>query len=214
MPLELVNFSKSTLKIFPFLPICQVMFVRLSSLAEAPYGTRELSSKYMDDDGGPSYWWRDKRIKELQTALGERDVSELMQNELLRLFSPRDPDLVERFENFVRRLRNEEMTNARDLLERFARSEDWKRTLARLKRGAMIGIFPILLSASLGSLFSQPFGWNHYGWLHYSLWVTTVMSLPLGVAGLRCEVGEYFGLKELEGGPGNQKDVAVYTRHE
>src|SRR5205085_4347843 len=66
MPLQLINFSRSSIRVFPLIPICQLILVRLSSTPTRVYGDRELSSKYMDDDGGPSYWWRDKRIKSLK----------------------------------------------------------------------------------------------------------------------------------------------------
>ena len=107
MPLEIINFGKSPVRLFPLIPICQLIFIRLSSQAEVPYG-EALSNKYMDDDGGPSYWWRDKRIRQLHDALGEHDVSERVQDELLQLMGPRDPDLIERFEHFIRELKKEE----------------------------------------------------------------------------------------------------------
>jgi hypothetical protein len=37
----------------------------------------------MDDDGGPSYWWRDKRIKKMQSALGKFDIATAVQNDIL-----------------------------------------------------------------------------------------------------------------------------------
>lgn len=75
MPLQLVNFGRTTIRLVPFVPICQLIFIQVSSHPERLYGERELSSKYMDDDGGPSYWWRDKRVKELQAALREHDLA-------------------------------------------------------------------------------------------------------------------------------------------
>lgn len=95
MPLQLVNLGKGSVRLFPQVPICQLVLVRLSSPPERVYGARELFSKYMDDDGGPSYWWRDKRIADLQAAFREFDVSERVQNEILELIGPREPELIE-----------------------------------------------------------------------------------------------------------------------
>jgi hypothetical protein len=55
----------------------------------------------MDDDGGPSYWWRDKRIRQLQEALREYDVAEKIQAEVLDVIGPCEPDLIEQFEKLV-----------------------------------------------------------------------------------------------------------------
>jgi hypothetical protein len=152
----------------------------------------------MDDDGGPSYWWRDKRIRQLHRALGEHDVSEHVQDELLRLMGPRDPDLIERFERMVRNLRKDQLTNSVEILEIFAKSEDRKLLMRRIFRGVLLGLAPLLIAASISSLFSQPFGWNKYGWLHYLLWAVTLLSIPGSVIGVRMDVGEFFGSRELE----------------
>jgi deoxycytidine triphosphate deaminase len=74
MPLQLVNLSPNAIRLVAGLPICQVRFVKLTDLAERPYGHEDLQSKYVNDDGGPSYWWRDKRIKALHERLSERVV--------------------------------------------------------------------------------------------------------------------------------------------
>jgi|GEM_PF-758516 len=197
MPLEIFNCGRSAIRLFPLIPICQLIFVRLSSQAEIPYGAA-LSSKYMDDDGGPSYWWRDKRIRQLHTLLGEHDVSERVQDELLRLMGTRDPELIERFEQMVRNLKKDELTNSEEILERFAESEDKKLLLHRIYRGVLVGLAPLLIAASISSLFSQPFGWNRYGWLHYVLWAVTLLTIPVSVVGLRMDIGEFFGSRELE----------------
>ena len=84
MPLQLINFSPNPIRIFPYLPICQLMLIPLSSSPEKTYGAAELQSKYMDDDGGPSYWWRDKRIQNLHKLLAQRSVEDRIQHILRR----------------------------------------------------------------------------------------------------------------------------------
>ena len=193
MPLELINLGKSTIRLFPRVPICQVMFIQLSSDPERVYGARELSSKYMNDDGGPSYWWRDKRIRQLQRTLGEHDVAEAMQRDILELLAPSDPDLIDRFERTVRKARKDELSNSSELLEKFARQEDWSRLRARVLKALHVGVAPFMLAVTAGSFFAQPFGW-----LHYVAWTLTVGSIPLSVAGLRRDTGEFFGKRELQ----------------
>jgi deoxycytidine triphosphate deaminase len=198
MPLQLINFGRTTIRLFPFVPICQLMFVPLSSEPERVYGARELSSKYMEDDGGPSYWWRDKRVKELQTTLGEHDVNEAAQERILELITPSDPELIERLESLVRRSRHDELSNADELLERFAQKENRALLCARVTQGALVSLAPVLIATSLGSLFSQPFGLNEYGWLHYILWTMSIVSIPISVWALRLGIGDYFTLRKLE----------------
>lgn len=192
MPLELINFGRSPIRLFPRLPICQLMLVRLYSLPELTYGARELSSKYMDDDGGPSYWWRDKRIKDLHVAMGEHDVSEHVQDVLLEFIGPRDPDLIERFDKYIRKLRHDELTNAEDVLDRFASGESWTRVRAQVYKGGMMGLFPLLAATSLGIIFAPP-----YGYLHYLVWVATLLSLILFVTGARLDIGDFLTPRSL-----------------
>ena len=198
MPLQLVNFGRTTIRLFPFVPICQLMFIQLSSEPERVYGARELSSKYMEDDGGPSYWWRDKRVKELQAALGDHDVNEAAQERILELITPSDPDLIERLESLVRRSRHDALSNADELLERFAQKEDRALLRARVTQGALVSLAPVLIATSLGSLFSQPFGSREYIWLHYALWAAAVLSIPISVWALRLGVGDFFTSRKLE----------------
>lgn len=55
MPLQLFNASPFPIRILPYLPICQLMLISLSSRPDRTYGDDELASKYINDDGGPSY---------------------------------------------------------------------------------------------------------------------------------------------------------------
>jgi deoxycytidine triphosphate deaminase len=74
MPLQLINLGTHTIKVYPYLSVCQLIVIKLSSKSARLYGDDDLHSKYVDDDGGPSFWWRDKRIRALQTALGMRSA--------------------------------------------------------------------------------------------------------------------------------------------
>ncbi len=62
MPLQLYNAGEYPIVITPYLPLCQLMLIPLSGLPERSYGEPELESKYINDDGGPSLWWRDRLV--------------------------------------------------------------------------------------------------------------------------------------------------------
>lgn len=198
MPMQLVNNGDNAIRLFPHIPICQLMLIALSSVPDRKYGDRELQSKYMDDDGGPSYWWRDKRIRQLQKALGEHHVEERVQQDILEMIGPQEPELIERFEHMTSSAPAESFSNADDLLERFAKREDRSRLWARVRHGGLVSAGPLLLATTLGSFFDTPFNWTRYGWLHYLLWSLTAVAIPISIASLRRDLGEYFGLKELE----------------
>jgi hypothetical protein len=197
MPLQLINHGAHTIRLFPYIPICQLVLVSLSSTPERVYGDTTLSSKYMQDDGGPSYWWRDKLIKKLQRALGEHDVELHVQNEIFQHLGPCDPGLLERFEHFVRKATSSTRANADDLLQSFAHAEDRRHFRDRTLRGLLVGAGPTLVAASIGSLFSQPFGQTTYTWLHYTLWALTGVAILASLLAYRRELGEYLTTKRL-----------------
>jgi dCTP deaminase len=49
--LELANLSEETITLKPHLPICQLVFMPLSSPAERPYGHKDLGSHYQGQTG-------------------------------------------------------------------------------------------------------------------------------------------------------------------
>ena len=96
MPLQLVNLSPNPIRLVAGLPVCQVRFGALSTPAKRPYGDPGLGSIYVDDDGGPSYWWRDKRIRQLHDRLAERSVDVRIQKQLETSVGTREPEVIER----------------------------------------------------------------------------------------------------------------------
>lgn len=156
MPLQLLNAGRYPLQLPPYFPICQLMLIPLSSPAEHPYGDPGLSSKYVNDDGGPSLWWRDARIRELQQRLGEVHAGEHMIQQIVGLVRWESPDVLERFQHHVRRRRVEQLENGDELLDGFAVHEDRRRLLDRLALGSPA----VTVGAVLGSLFA-PFAFWH-----------------------------------------------------
>ena len=198
MPVQLMNWSRNPIRLIPRVPVCQLLVIQLSSEPERLYGDQRLSSKYMEDDGGPSYWWRDAQIRKLQCALEGKDLELRTQDELISILGEFDADLIDRFDAFTRTRHLSMLSNSEELLEAFAHSEGRRKVQEQIGRGLLVGSAPVLLSASLSSLFSQPFGWTTYGWLHYVLWTVTLFSLPISFLGLRWELPEYFTVHTLD----------------
>jgi deoxycytidine triphosphate deaminase len=192
-PLQLVNMGPHSIKIVPYISICQIHLVRLSEIPERFYGDRSLQSKYLDDDGGPSYWWRDKSINRLQKALGEVDLSLAIQNEILEMIGPQEPEIIERFEKYINTLHVIDIENSQLILASFAGTEGKQHFRDNLKKTLLIGIFPLLLSISLGSLLQLPITIGHY-----IFWGLTAISIPISLIGFRYRLGKYLDETELQ----------------
>jgi len=172
MPVELYNYSPNSIRIYPNLPICQLMLVRLSSVPTKLYGVEELQSKYMDDDGGPSYWWRDKRIKRLEGRFSEVCIEIATQKEILNHIGALEPEIIERFERCVARFKEPQKENCATLLQEFIKAEKRLRTRDRIIKGFALALAPLLASASIGFAFSVDYSIGHY-----LLWAVTMLSI-------------------------------------
>jgi deoxycytidine triphosphate deaminase len=124
MPLQLVNVGPLTLRIYPYMQICQLMLVKLSKPSLKKYGGNDVASKYMNDDGGPSYWWRDKYIRQLQTALAAMDASEAIQGQVYSRLADVDNEVLDRLGSFFSKHSKIKATTAEDLLSEFSTKED------------------------------------------------------------------------------------------
>lgn len=192
MPLELYNYGPNPIKIFPYIPICQVMLIKLTSIPSRLYGLEELQNKYMDDDGGPSYWWRDKRVRSLQQVFTEKNVELYVQEKLLAKIGIQEPAIVERFESLVERKPRISNENADALIDEFTCSEDRLRTKDKVIKGLAIAILPILAAAAIGVAFTE-----QITYLHYTLWAGTLFSLWPFIWALKDNPKEYLGATEL-----------------
>ena len=137
MPIQLYNISPYPIKLFPGIPICQLKLIVLTSTPSRLYGEKELQSKYMDDDGGPSYWWRDKRIKELQKAFTRHNVCLKAQEELLERIGIQEPEIIERFEKFVQKNPTLIVEGVDLLLQEFTAHEDKNRIREKITNGLL-----------------------------------------------------------------------------
>jgi deoxycytidine triphosphate deaminase len=187
MPLQLFNAGPYPIRITPHLPVCQLMLIRLPSEPARTYGDPELQSKYINDDGGPSLWWRDRHIRELQRRLGETHVSERIQREIVEVAEVTDPAVIERLQDFIDDRPAGKLSNAGDLLEEFAEKEErrW------LVDWAAVGAFPILAAGTLSAIFVP------FGLLHFLLLALLVVDLVLGWRGFVRRDGGYLRRKDL-----------------
>ncbi|HEX6499143.1 MAG TPA: dCTP deaminase [Micromonosporaceae bacterium] len=193
MSIQLVNLGRVPIKLFPGLPVCQLILVKLTDTPTRLYGDLSLSSKYYNDDGGPSYWWRDRLLRKVLDRMGARDIARSVQEDLVERIGLPDYDVLIRLERFVSRRRSGELDNADELLDEFSHAEDRQRKLDELVRRAPVGAFVVLLAAAISVLFVQPFSF-----LHYVVWALTAVSgVGAWVAVMRPQ-SRYLGVKELD----------------
>lgn len=194
MPLQLVNNGPFSIRISPYIPICQMMLIRLSSTVETPYGDKSLQSKYMNDDGGPSYWWRDKRIKRLQERLGQADITLAMQNEILSLTSEQDPDILLRLEQYAEQLLRTKQENAHSILESFAKEE------SKRKRREIIGkvLVGMITTPIVGFVMARLYdARDHLGIKQLLLIIPVAIITALALLSFKYTQGPFFDEKEL-----------------
>jgi dUTPase len=193
MPIQLINLGSQTIKIFPYLPICQLILITLTSRPEHLYGERELQSKYMDDDGGPSYWWRDKRIRLLQTKFGERDITVDIQDRILNTIGYQEIEVLERFETFFANTDTKNLSNADLLLDTFAKSEDKRRLFITVSKWLVGFSFTAFFALSLRQLFFSP----QYTISDFIVWAITILLLPLAYYMTVHNFGDHLGEREV-----------------
>jgi deoxycytidine triphosphate deaminase len=148
MPLQLTNHGPYPIRLAPFFPICQLMLVRLSGEPERAYGDEGLSSKYDNDDGGPSLWWRDATVKQLQDRLGHASAHEAIRQEIVARIGSQSTEVISRLESDIDRRRGGQIENADEVLEWFSRREK----LRRLRDNALLTLPVVFVGAGLASL--------------------------------------------------------------
>lgn len=189
MPLQLFNASPFPIKVLPYLPVCQLMVVSLSSEPERSYGDEELASKYVNDDGGPSYWWRDRNVKELHARLGSANVPLGIQNEIVGLVKFEDPELLDRFERFAGRMRIGRVDNADAVLDAFAKKEGRRKWLDRAAGFPFAAGFAI----SVGILATAYEPW------HLAIWIATLLAAAGAMHAVNRHDAAYLDSRELVG---------------
>lgn len=175
MPLQLVNHGVAPLILTPYLPVCQLLLLRTTSESDKPYGTDVVGHKYMNDEGEPSRYWQDARIRRLQEACGRVPLPERVQRAFIEFIGSRGSEIVDRFLAFLNSLPSTEITNPREVLEQFA-DQDTRRAVWKRRALLFCKWFSFLpVGVALGSLLKQP-----YELAHFIFWGVSLSLLPLG----------------------------------
>lgn len=103
-PLQLTNLGPYPIVLLPYIGICQLCFVSLSSTPSLSYGSPELGSKYAQDDGGPSLWWRDNSVKDAASAMKRRDVTAGSREIIESYLATKDLTVLDRFNKCLARI--------------------------------------------------------------------------------------------------------------
>jgi len=175
MPLQLTNSGPYPVRIAPYFSVCQLMLIKLSSTPERSYGDPDLNSKYANDDGGPSLWWRDGRVKELQSRLATVSLTEGIRREIVETARSENPEVLERMERYIDRMRVESVENAAQVFDGFASKELW----LRRRDVASLYIAGLLIAGLVSALFVD---------LSLTLWHVVLIAVT-AVVGIRALVG-------------------------
>jgi dCTP deaminase len=156
MPLQLINNTKSIMKIIPFMPICQVLFIKLSSTPTLKYGTKAAKSTYINeiknrpiDIGGPSKWYETAFFETLSTQ-NATDPLEKFLNLFIKT-ELKDIRIYERFKVFYDKKKLSDISNFNTLISDFAKREDMLRKKDLFFKKTLPAIF-LILSGGVGLL--------------------------------------------------------------
>lgn len=153
MPLQLVNLSPQTLRIYPHMQICQLMLVSLTGKSLKKYGGTDVASKYMNDDGGPSKWWRDNYVKQLKLALARIDASEAIQQNLYSRLHDVDDEILERLAAFLSVQSNLASKDSDAWLLAFGKKEDSLKQYNENRFAIWFGLATLFISLAVGIYF-------------------------------------------------------------
>jgi deoxycytidine triphosphate deaminase len=187
MPLQLSNAGPYPLRLAPYFSICQLMLVPLASEPERSYGDAELRSKYVNDEGGPSLWWRDARVEQLQERLGQANAQEAIRREIVNRVRFQSTEVLARFQRDIDRKHVGKIENADQVLDEFARREDRRRLTDTVILGS-----PVLFAGGIVASVFAAFG----VWTIALIALTVVSTIAAFVAYERRDDG-YLGTSDL-----------------
>ncbi len=173
-PMIIKNHGNHTFKIHPLLHMCQVIVTDLSSLPEGEFGIGKFVSNYQNDDGGPSFWWRDQVFKAIRSDY--RNINEKTLNELINSVKGIDDEGLSRFKFFLTSYEHRSSGNSNDILSAFAKSEKAKKKKQNLLKG-ILGV----IQAGLFGLSLKLFFENTYHQSYFFLWIFTGITLTFSL---------------------------------
>lgn len=174
VPLELTNSTRNTIVIHPLLPLCQLFLMPLTGEVSDSYESDRWSSKYIDDDGGPSVWWRDALVE----RIAERNVRAQTVDEVVRTilekFPVTDDDVFDRLQRFVG---SNEFDNAAELIHGFCKSERKSRLMYKISRW-IIGLPLVMLVPAFLQFQSKFLNGGDPDIVSYIIWALFIIPIP------------------------------------
>lgn len=156
----------------------------------------------MNDDGGPSYWWRDAYVRQLQKGLVKLDVSESVAQEIYSRLSDVDAEIIDRLNLYLATAQKDKGMSADDLFARFGASEDKLKKLTEARVAILIGV-PLLFAGIAATVW---FTFDAVLWLKILWTAATAASLPAVVAWYqRPHPRAFMGTKEIADLPSSRE---------
>lgn len=153
VPLELMNTSPNKIVIHPYLPLSQLFVMRLDGELGNSYDSDQLDSKYVDDDGGPSVWWRDELVQKISRHIASNALSKTVLERLQKEVHKLDDRCLFRLDRFID---SKTFSNSDDLLSQFAKSERARFRLYKLRCKIFLWAFPTVLASLVIPELLQP----------------------------------------------------------
>jgi deoxycytidine triphosphate deaminase len=179
MPLQLINHGPFTLRVYPYISVCQLILVKLSSESRRKYGADDLTSKYTNDIGGPSYWWRDKYIRELQELLDTQSVSEQIKTKIYASIADVDAAHIERLNDYLHKHTFVHQEDAFSVLRKFAKTESVRKWLYNKLQIGLLTIMGACISLFIAHLAGRSITWQAQIWLMCVFLVALVLECLL-----------------------------------
>lgn len=105
-----------------------------------------------------------------------------------------EPEVVERLDRFIGKMRVKDLQNADSVLERFAETEDSRRIARKWAINIGRGSFTVGITLSLWFANKAPIHW----W-HYTVWAFSAFLVFVSVYSFRTEPGEHLACIIREG---------------
>lgn len=188
MPLMLINHSSLKIRIVPFVSIVQVYFFELDQEPQRLYGSEGADSKYQFDDGGPSRYWLDHSVSEIQKSSARNAQAT---PETTRKLMEYSKNLDERTRKRLAKCIKEygTISDVRDFMDTFLRKE-----LLRDLSVWIVGLFALLPVGIIVRYFDD-FSRSLAGW--GSIVVLVAVSLLVIVWMVRRKLSNSISLPEL-----------------
>lgn len=175
VPMELVNETKSTIVIHPYLPLSQIFLMKPDGLIDSSYASPAFESMYVDDDGGPSLWWKDRLVKKISEINLRSELSNDLVEQISSKFEsipPNDDKALDRLEKFLGQRR---FSNFDELVFEFTKEEKRRSILYKLRKVISILAFPLLAGTLLTE--ATKFNSNTADSFSYVILIGCIMSI-------------------------------------